>query len=341
MRLEELDYDLPEDRIAQAPLPERDSARLLVVDGLLDRAIRDLPELLEPALWVVNDTRVLAARLLGQKPTGGRVELLLIEKVEHACWIAMGRASKPLRPDTRIEFPTGLCATIESKLDGGLLRVRFEGAADIDAAIDATGTMPLPPYIRREAEPSDAQRYQTIFATERGAVAAPTAGLHFSDALVDALRARGHELARVTLHVGPGTFRPVQTEDLDDHPMHEERYLVPEDTARAIADARERGRDVVAVGTTVVRTLESAADGDRVRAGAGRTSLFIQPGYRPRVVDHLLTNFHLPRSTLLALVMALAGVEAIRNAYAHAIREGYRFFSYGDAMLLRGVRGPR
>jgi len=337
MRLEELDYDLPEERIAQAPLAERDAARLLVVDGLQDRMVRDLPELLEPALWVVNDTRVLAARLHGHKPTGGRVEILLIEPLDDVRWIAMGRASKPLKAGARIEFPTGLRAEIEAKVEGGMLHVRFEGD-DLDARIEAAGTMPLPPYIRRDADDADDERYQTIFASERGAVAAPTAGLHFSDALVAALRDRGHELARVTLHVGPGTFRPVKTEDLDDHPMHEERYVVPEETARAIADARARGRDVVAVGTTVVRTLESAAVGDRARAGSGRTRLFIQPGYRPQVVDHLLTNFHLPRSTLLALVMALAGIEPIRQAYAHAIAHEYRFFSYGDAMLLRHVR---
>lgn len=337
MRLEELDYDLPEERIAQAPLAERDASRLLVVDGLQDRMVRDLPELLEPALWVVNDTRVLAARLHGHKPTGGRVEILLIEPLDDARWVAMGRASKPLKPGTRIEFSDGLRAEVEAKIEGGMLHVRFEGD-DLDTRIEAAGSMPLPPYIRRDADDADDERYQTIFASERGAVAAPTAGLHFSDALVAALQARGHELARVTLHVGPGTFRPVQTDDLDDHPMHEERYVVPDETARAIADARARGRDVVAVGTTVVRTLESAAEGDRVRAGSGRTRLFIQPGYRPRVVDHLLTNFHLPRSTLLALVMALAGVETIRAAYAHAIAQQYRFFSYGDAMLLPHVR---
>lgn len=341
MRLEELDYDLPEERIAQAPLAERDAARLLLVDAtqatIEDRRILDIPELLPPALWVVNDTRVLAARLHGRKPTGGRVELLLIEALDPQRWITMGRASKPLKAGTRVLFESGLEAEVEAKLDEGLLRVRFEGD-NLESLLESTGEMPLPPYIRRAANDADDERYQTIFAEERGAVAAPTAGLHFSPALVDSLDARGHEIARVTLHVGPGTFRPVKADDLDEHPMHQERYNVPEATVAAIDRARAEERTVVAVGTTVVRTLESAAFGDRVRAGRGRTRLLIQPGYRSQVVDHLLTNFHLPRSTLLALVMAFGGVDTIRSAYKHAVDENYRFFSYGDAMLLRGIR---
>ncbi len=341
MRLEELDYDLPEERIAQAPLAERDAARLLLVDAIQttieDRRILDIPQLLPPALWVVNDTRVLAARLHGRKPTGGRVELLLIEALDPQRWITMGRASKPLKAGTRVVFESGLEAEVEAKLDEGLLRVRFEGN-NLESLLESTGEMPLPPYIRRAANDADDERYQTIFAEERGAVAAPTAGLHFSPALVDSLHAGGHEIARVTLHVGPGTFRPVKADDLDEHPMHEERYNVPEATVAAIDRARAEGRTVVAVGTTVVRTLESAAVGDRVRAGRGRTRLLIQPGYSSQVVDHLLTNFHLPRSTLLALVMAFGGVDTIRSAYKHAVDENYRFFSYGDAMLLRGIR---
>lgn len=343
MRVDDLDYELPEALIAQRPTEDRDGARLLVVDagevGVDHRAIRELPALLEPALWVVNDTRVLPARLRGRKPTGGSVELLLVEPTGEGSWRCMGRASKPLRPGLRVTIAEGFVAEIESKLPGGLLEVRFEHPGDFDAALQAHGQMPLPPYVQRDAEASDDERYQTIFADRPGAIAAPTAGLHFTDALVSALEERGHRFARVTLHVGPGTFRPVQVEDLADHPMHEERYEVPEAAAAAIERARAHRRPVVAVGTTVARTLESAAAGEGcVVPGAGRTDLFIKPPFAPRVVDHLLTNFHLPRSTLLALVMALGGEAPLRHAYAEAVRARYRFFSYGDAMLIRGCR---
>lgn len=343
MRADDLDYELPEELIAQRPAEDRDGSRLLVVDagqvGVDHRAIRDLPALLEPALWVVNDTRVLPARLFGQKPTGGRVELLLVEPTGAGRWRVMGRASKPLRPGLTIAIGEGLSAHVEARLDGGMLEVRFQHEGSFEEALEAHGEMPLPPYVQRSAEASDRERYQTIFADRPGAIAAPTAGLHFTDELVAALEARGHRFARVTLHVGPGTFRPVKVEDLADHPMHEERYEVPAAAAEAIAEARAEGRAVVAVGTTVVRTLESAAAPDgTVTVGSGRTDLFIQPPYAPKVVDHLLTNFHLPRSTLLALVMALGGEAPLRNAYEEAVRARYRFFSYGDAMLIRGCR---
>lgn len=343
MRVDDLDYDLPEELIAQRPAERRDGSRLLVVDGgtvaVDHRAIRELSELLPPALWVVNDTRVLPARLHGHKPTGGAVELLLVEPTGDGSWRCMGRSSKPLRPGLRVIIGEGFAAEIESKLDGGMLAVRFEHEGELEDALERHGEMPLPPYVQREAEESDRERYQTIFADRPGAIAAPTAGLHFSEALVGALEQSGHRFARVTLHVGPGTFRPVKVDDLAEHPMHEERYEVPEAAVEAIERARGEGRPVVAVGTTVARTLESAAtENGRVAAGAGRTDLFIKPPYEARVVDHLLTNFHLPRSTLLALVMALGGEAPLRHAYAEAVRARYRFFSYGDAMLIRGCR---
>ena len=351
LQLSDLDYELPPELIAQRPLPNRQDARLLVVDAhtatgmhaahLTHASIAALPTLLPPSLWVVNDTRVIPARLHGHKPSGGAVELLLMESLGNDLWRCLGRASKRLRPGTTVRIGDDLQADIVAN-EAGTLTVRFAGP-DVAAALVHHGRMPLPPYIEREVEPDDAERYQTMFAAEPGAVAAPTAGLHFSPALVTALRAEGHELARITLHVGPGTFRPIRADSLDAHPMHEERYGIGPATVEAIADARRRGRPIVAVGTTVVRALESAAiDGASeevaIGPGAGRTRLFIKPPYRPRVVDHLLTNFHLPRSTLLALVMALAGTRTTREGYAEAIRARYRFFSYGDAMLLRGVR---
>ncbi|MAQ14432.1 MAG: tRNA preQ1(34) S-adenosylmethionine ribosyltransferase-isomerase QueA [Sandaracinus sp.] len=346
MRLEELDYELPDELIAQRPPTDRDGARLLVVDaerGHRHATIRDLPELLEPALWVVNDTRVIPARLHGHKPTGGAVELLLIEPLADDAgdelWRCMGRSSKPIKVGLAVTLAEGFVGHVEAKHEDGTLDVRFEHGGDFDGLLEEHGQMPLPPYVQRPADAADRERYQTIFADRPGAIAAPTAGLHFTDALVAALRERGHELAPVTLHVGPGTFRPVQVEELDEHPMHEERYEVPASTAAAIDAARSEGRAVVAVGTTVARTLESAAIGDgRVQVGPGRTRLFIKPPYEAKVVDHLLTNFHLPRSTLLALVMALGGEDTLRAAYAEAVRARYRFFSYGDAMLIRGRR---
>ena len=349
MRLEDLDYELPEELIAQRPASERDASRLMVVDAhaeaVTHASIRDLPSLLPPALWVVNDTRVLPARLHGKKPTGGAVELLLVEPLEGGepgRWRCMGRASKPLKAGTRVDLAEGFVAHVEERHPGGLLDVRFEHPGDFGEQLEAHGEMPLPPYVQRAEEPADRERYQTIFAEHPGAIAAPTAGLHFTPALVAALEGAGHRFARVTLHVGPGTFRPVQVEHLDEHPMHEERYEVSEDTAAAVSEARSAGLPVVAVGTTVARTLESAALAEgaegQVAAGAGRTRLFIKPPYQARVVDHLLTNFHLPRSTLLALVMALGGEDTLRGAYAEAVRARYRFFSYGDAMLIRGCR---
>lgn len=362
MRRDLLDYHLPEELIASRPPEERDGARLLLVDRrrpageVVHAAVRELDQHIPPgALVVVNDTRVIPARLLGRKrSTGGQVELLLIRRLSAPAaaeggerWATLGRASKPIRPGAEIDLGEDgvLAARVLGRDAGGLLEVLLWSPAGLDtaAAIEARGHVPLPPYLKRADEPVDRERYQTIFAREPGAVAAPTAGLHLSENLVERLRARGVQLAGVTLHVGLGTFQPVTADDLDDHPMHAEAYAISEDAAAAVAAARERGAPVVAVGTTVVRTLESAADPDRpghVRASAGETRLLIQPGYRFRVVDALLTNFHLPQSTLLALVFAFAGRERTLAAYRAAIEARYRFYSYGDAMLITGQGEP-
>jgi S-adenosylmethionine:tRNA ribosyltransferase-isomerase len=344
MDASELDYELPEELIAQAPLPERDGARLLCLTrgtiGVAHRTVRALPELCQPALWVLNDSMVIPARLFLFKPTGGKVECLLVERVSSAAaaetWLALGQTHKGLRPDMELRSERGaLRARVVELRGAGELLISLEADGGVDAALQAEGRLPLPPYIRRAPDAADAARYQTVFAAHAGAVAAPTAGLHLSERVLEALRAAGHELAYVTLHVGPGTFAPLRAANLDQHHMHAERYQVPETTAAAIARAKLQGRPVVAVGTTVVRTLEaSAAAGGGVRAGAGSTDIFIYPPYQFRVVDALLTNFHLPRSTLLALVMAFAGIEPARAAYRAAVAERYRFFSYGDAMWI-------
>jgi S-adenosylmethionine:tRNA ribosyltransferase-isomerase len=341
----ELDYELPEELIAQAPPAERDGGRLLVVErggpGLAHRRVVELAEAIRPALFVVNDTRVLPARLFATKPTGGRVELLLVERRTdpgaRERWTALGRGTKSLREGMSLAVEGApMRATVSALREGGELEVELEAAeGTVRAALERAGRVPLPPYIRREAEVADRERYQTVFAAAEGSVAAPTAGLHFTPALLDALGAAGHRLAKLTLHVGPGTFAPLRSENLDEHRMHEESFHVPDETALAIAAARAEGRPVVAVGTTVCRALESVPAEGGVRAGPGRTSIFIHPPFAFRVIDALFTNFHLPRSTLLALVMAFAGVAPVRAAYAAAVGERYRFFSYGDAMLLR------
>ena len=346
MRIEDLDYDLPEELIAQEPLPERDASRLMVLDvgsELIEhRLFAELPTLVAPSLFVFNDTRVFPARLQGHKDTGGKVELLLVRKLEKCGdrWLAMGRASKALRPNIEMVFYDGaLRARVLRVVGHGQLEVELEAAKDVDQLIHEIGETPLPPYIRRSADEADTTRYQTVYARQTGAVAAPTAGLHFTKRLLSELESAGHRIAYVTLHVGPGTFRPVQVDRLDDHPMHEERYELPQRTVDAIAQAREERRSVVAVGTTVVRTLEAAIDEASLpKAGTGQTRLFIKPPHRFRVVDHLITNFHLPRSTLLALVMAFAGVNLTQRAYQQGIERRYRFYSYGDAMLIRGAR---
>ncbi len=334
MRLSDFDFDLPSELIAQHPSARRAESRLLHVgDGpFADLRFDALPSLLAPGdLLVFNDTRVLRARLHGAKATGGRIEAL-VERVlgEHEALVQL-RASKPPKPGMRLQWrETG--ARVLAR-EGEFWRLRFD--EPVLACLEREGALPLPPYIERAPLADDEARYQTIYAREPGSVAAPTAGLHFDEAVLDRLRERGVQSAFVTLHVGAGTFQPVRVDDLSQHRMHAERYHVPARTAQAIDEARSRGARIVAVGTTSLRTLESAADeSGRVAAGSGETRLFVTPGYRFRVVQRLLTNFHLPRSTLLMLVSAFAGVDRVRRAYAHAIARRYRFFSYGDAMLL-------
>jgi S-adenosylmethionine:tRNA ribosyltransferase-isomerase len=337
-RVADYHYDLPPERIAQAPRDRRDASRLLDVAGLADRAFTDLPQLLpEGAVLVVNDTRVIPARLAARKPTGGAVELLLLEPADPAHpsgpWTALARSSKPLRPGAELMILDGAG---DESVRARILRAG-DGTVDVDfdapplELAERHGEVPLPPYIERPADRSDRDRYQTVYAASDGAVAAPTAGLHFTAELLAALADRDITCAPLTLHVGLGTFAPVRVESLRDHHMHRERYSIPPATAELVAS----GRPVVAVGTTVVRALEAAALGPRrVAAGPGSTDLFIGPGFDFQVVDHLVTNFHLPGSTLLVLVCAFAGYERVMAAYRHALAGDYRFFSYGDAMLL-------
>ncbi len=350
MRIEELDYDLPEELIAQEPAPERDAARLLVLrrgTGAVEHGtVRDLPGLLRTGdLLVVNDAAVFPARLDLRRASGGKFDALLLEPdgADPLRWEALVNARNKLRVGERlaVERAAGVVLVLEGR-KAGTWTVRFEGTADVRATAAAAGRVPLPPYIQREegSDPRDAAdrgRYQTVYAREPVAAAAPTAGLHFTPALLEACAAAGIGRAAVTLAVGPGTFRPVKSALLEDHPMHPERWSVPAATAAAVRAARGAGGRVVAVGTTAVRTLEASsadsADG-LPREGAGSTSLFILPGYAFRCVDVLLTNFHLPRSTLLALVMAFGGKGPVLAAYREAVRERYRFFSYGDAMLV-------
>ncbi len=344
MRTDLLAYDLPHDRIAKYPVADRDGARMLVVrhDEFVDSTILDWPNQVPAgALVVVNDTRVLRARLLGsRRPTGGRVELLLLAPVEpdtgretSQCWTALGRASKPLRVGTVIEFPS-LLATVEFQNPDGELRVRLESDSPIRGAINDVGHVPIPPYLGRPDEPIDTERYQTIFADHTGSVAAPTAGLHLSQSILQSLADREIRVESITLHVGIGTFRPVVVSDLDTHPMHEESYVVSSQLAAQIEAARRRQSPVIAIGTTVVRALESAKDPARpglVVPQSQTTRLLIQPGYKFEIVDSLLTNFHMPKSTLLALVGAFVGLDRILEAYKTALGRGYRFLSYGDA----------
>jgi S-adenosylmethionine:tRNA ribosyltransferase-isomerase len=353
VRLAEFDYELPPERIAQHAIEPRDAARLFVHDVERDASehvhVRDLERVLRSGdLLVVNDTRVRSARLIGRRASGGAVELLLVERDSAGRWRALARPAGRLKSGETIELEGGAlhARMLEraSDADGGawwleLLDPRRTGFS-LDELIESCGRAPLPPYIARPRgadveRDADRARYQTVFARELGAIAAPTAGLHFTPELLERLAARGVERASVTLHVGEGTFRPVTVDDTEQHVMHSERYVLPVETVAAIERCRARGGRVVAVGTTSVRVLESCADENgSLRAGAGSTNLFLVPGARFRVVDALLTNFHLPRSTLLMLVAAFAGRERVLRLYAEAIERGYRFYSYGDAMLL-------
>lgn len=336
------DYGLPEERIAQHPPPERDASRLLILgaEGVEHDRVQRFPELVPAgSLVVLNDTRVIPARIRGHRPeTGGAVEILLIRRTSppgsEETWIAIGRANRALRVGSIVHSDDLAIEVVE---EGAELTVKVRGEPTVEAALGRTGHVPLPPYVRRPDTAEDAVRYQTVFARAPGAVAAPTAGLHLTARSIERLRERDVRIGFVTLHVGLGTFRPVTVPDLDLHPMHTEEYTVSPELAEEVRQARARGAKVVCVGTTVVRALESARDPGNpafVRPGTAETRLLIQPGYDFGPVDALLTNFHAPRSTLLALVCAFAGRQRILSAYAAALAEGYRFLSYGDAMWI-------
>ena len=342
MRLSDFHYDLPPDRIAQEPPARRGDSRLLVLDGATgaheDRHFQDLPGLLRRGdLLVFNDTRVIPARLHGTKDSGGAVEILIERLLGPDRALAHVRASKALRPGRTVQVG-GESLEVVGR-DGALYELACP-AGDLTAFLERHGHVPLPPYIRRPDSPEDRERYQTVYAARPGAVAAPTAGLHFDHAMLDRLAAAGVRSARVTLHVGAGTFQPVRAERLEDHAMHAEQVDVGDEACALVAQTRREGGRVVAVGTTAVRSLEAAAGDGALRPFRGETRLFIRPGYRFRCVDLLLTNFHLPESTLLMLVCAFAGLGPVMAAYRHAVHAGYRFFSYGDAMLISpGVTG--
>ncbi len=332
--LSDFDFDLPPERIAQTPLAERSASRLLHLDGerIVDRQFADIVDQLQAGdLLVMNDTRVLKARFFGVKESGGQVEVLVERVLDDRTVLAQVRASKSPKPGNRIRLADAFDVTVGERA-GEFFTLTFE--ADVFELIEAHGRLPQPPYIEHTADAFDEQRYQTVYSKTPGAVAAPTAGLHFDDALLAKLKAKGVNFAFVTLHVGAGTFQPVRVETLADHKMHSEWYTMPQETVDAVHAAKAAGRDIVAVGTTSMRALESASQSGTLVAGSADTNLFITPGYTFKTVTRLITNFHLPKSTLLMLVSAFAGYDQIRAAYAHAIANEYRFFSYGDAMLL-------
>lgn len=336
LSLADFDYDLPPELIAQFPLPERTASRLLVADAgrLEDRRFADLPALLRKGdLLVFNDTRVLHARLHGVKDSGGRVEVLIERPVGRHEALAQIRASHAPWPGSRLLLEGRLEVQVVAR-EGAFFLLRFPGPEDLVALLEQHGKLPLPPYIQRQAEDADEARYQTVYARSHGSVAAPTAGLHFDEPLLAALSAMGVASAWLTLHVGAGTFQPVRVTDLAHHRMHRERYVIPADTVAALDAARTAGGRIIAVGTTTLRALEAAAQEGDILAGPGETELFILPGFRFRTADALITNFHLPKSTLLMLVSAFGGLDNLRRAYAHALAERYRFFSYGDAMFI-------
>jgi S-adenosylmethionine:tRNA ribosyltransferase-isomerase len=342
MRVSDFDYELPEGLIADRPAQPRSSARVLALgaDGSIrDRLMADFPELIGPEdLLVLNNTKVIPARLWGRKSTGGRVEVLVERLLDEHRVLAHVRASKAPRAGSRLSLGDTQLAVEVLGRDGDLFELCFEGSTPVLELLETQGHVPLPPYITRHDDKADRDDYQTLYAEHPGAVAAPTAGLHFDETLLNALQARGIRTAFVTLHVGAGTFQPVRVERIEDHVMHAEFVQVDETVCDAVAATRARGGRVVAVGTTVVRSLESAAQGGELAPYCGDTRLFITPGFPFRVVDVLLTNFHLPQSTLLMLVCAFAGYEPVMAAYRHAIEKRYRFFSYGDAMLVQRCR---
>ena len=338
MKKSDFNYLLPEALIAQKPLAERDASRLLCMDRhtgrISDRLFTDFIDLINQRdVLIFNDTKVIPARLFGNKQSGGKVEILIERILDGHHAIAHVRSSKSAKAGTLIELDKGYCCEVLGRADD-LFQLEFKGDLNVLSILEQIGHIPLPPYITREDDQSDLTRYQTVFAREAGAVAAPTAGLHFDQAMMDKLKAKGVQRAFVTLHVGSGTFQPVRVEDLSEHLMHKEYFVVLPETVAAVQQARARGGRVIAIGTTAVRALESASKSGQLETGFGDTDLFITPGYQFKSVDAMLTNFHLPESTLLMLVSAFAGYEPIMNAYSHAIDESYRFFSYGDAMFL-------
>lgn len=342
MKLSLFDYHLPEELIAQYPISERDQSRLMVLkrhnQEILHTTFAQLPEFLSPRdLIVINNTKVIPARLIGRKErTSGKVEILLLSPKEDGCWSALVKRSSRMEKGTRVIFGNGqLVGKIIDKGNSQELLVKFEHNGNLMELLERFGAPPLPPYIKREAEVKDKERYQTIYAKKDGAVAAPTAGLHFTEALFEKLKAKGIRIAELTLHVGLGTFQPVRTENIEEHKLHSEMLEITPETAGQINEARSSGGRIVAVGTTSVRALESSADEKGfISPKYGPTDIFIYPGYHFRAVDILITNFHLPKSTLLMLVSAFGGREFIMNAYEEAIKEKYRFYSYGDAMLI-------
>lgn len=338
MKLSDFMYDLPEERIAQTPVEPRDHSRLMVIhrdtDQIEHKHFYDVIDYLNPGdVLVINDTRVIPARLYGERPTGGACEVLLLRQLAPKKWETLVKPGKKLKPGAEIVFGDGrLRGRVLETTDVGGRIVEFECEGTFEAALDALGEMPLPPYIHEQLE--DRERYQTVYARHEGSAAAPTAGLHFTPELLNRIREKGIDVVPVLLHVGLGTFRPVKVENIEEHHMHSEYFEVTEDAAKRINAVRERGGRIVAVGTTSVRTLESAAENGRLVAKRGETSIFIKPGYQYQMVDALITNFHLPGSTLMMLVSALYDREKIISAYELAVKEKYRFFSFGDAMLI-------
>lgn len=339
-RLSDFDYELPPEQIAQHPLPDRSASRLLVLDRASGETrhlhFRDLPELIPPRdLLVLNTSRVIPARLHGKRERGQVAELLLVRELPDETWLAMGHPGGKLKPGRRVTFGDDSAVEILEVLGGGLRKVRFVGSLDARATLERYGEVPLPPYIRRPPNRDDRERYQTVYAAHDGSVAAPTAGLHFTTELLAQIHERRILVTALDLHVGPGTFKPVETDDLDAHTMHPEVYEIVAGAANWVNKVKDVGSKVWAVGTTVVRALESAVDArGEVRPGTRETSLFIRPPYVFKIVNHLITNFHLPRSTLLMLVCAFGGYERVMNAYHEAVKQGYRFYSYGDAMVI-------
>ena len=346
MKTSDFYFDLPEELIAQEPLKDRSSSRLLVADknteSISHKHFRDIKEYLKAGDWlVINDTRVLPARLHGERVgTGAHIEVLLLVRKSIDTWEVLVRPGKKARPGDKISFGDGrLTAEVLETIEGGNRIIKFYYEGVFENILDELGEMPLPPYITHKLE--DKERYQTVYAKHDGSAAAPTAGLHFTPELLKEIEEMGVKIAHVTLHVGLGTFRPVKAEDILDHEMHSEYYVVEEDQAKLINDTKKRGNRVISVGTTSCRTVESAADENGVlRAGSGWTDIFIYPGYQFKILDQLITNFHLPESTLLMLVSALAGKEKIMKAYETAVEERYRFFSFGDAMLIQCKKNP-